>query len=310
MSAEKPKTGIILAVIFGIFGIMCACLAMTATDKYRTQKARVKRLEQKLAAGKQEVIKVPTLQLQAMDALEKKKMMGWDLEEVTEERDELSSECDELKTEVQTLKIGEIFYGAEKATLLKTIDVLRGKLSQAGTVTESKALLDELKVVKASKAAAEKSIVELEAILAERGPAMEEVVHAAPVLVSGDLKRVQRLLAGTEKDKARLVKKLKLLEIKNEKLSKELGTLKEALVATQERSKTEEETKAEQIASNLKKVIETASGELLPSLKEALTDLRRKVVSPYTAESDLLNAFKETETRFASIESALTPKKQ
>ncbi len=100
MANEKPKTGIILAVMFGLFGIISACLAITAVDKYRTQKAIVKRLEQKLAAGKQEVIKVPTLQLQTMDAQENEKIMGWDLEEVTEERDELSSECGELKAEL------------------------------------------------------------------------------------------------------------------------------------------------------------------------------------------------------------------
>lgn len=310
MANAKPKTGIILAIMFGLFGIMCACLAITATDKYRTQKARVKQLEQKLAAGKQEVIKVPTLQLQTMAAQDKKRMIESDLEGVTEEKDELSSECDELKSELKVMKIAEIYYGSEKADMLNTINGLREKLSVAVQAPKNKALLEELAAVKSSKAAAEKSIAELEAILAERGPAMEEAAPAAPVLVREDVKRVQRLLANTEKEKARLEKKLKSLELKNERLAQELGALKKALVAAQEKPKTKEEIEAEKMASTLKKVIETASTELLPSLKEALTDLRRKVVSPYTAERDLNKAFKETETRLASIESALTPKKQ
>ncbi|MBI2559556.1 MAG: hypothetical protein HYW14_00265 [Planctomycetes bacterium] len=319
MANAKPKTGVILAIMFGLFGILCACLAITATDKYRTQKARVKRLEQKLAAGKQEVIKVPTLQLQAMEAEGKKKSLESDLEGLTTERDELSSQCDELKTELQTMKIAEAYYASEKANMVKTIGELREKLSVVAKASdkitaleaEKKALLNELAAIKSEKTAAEKGIAELQAILAKRGPAVEEaaptVEAKAPTLVREDVKEVQHLLADTEKEKAKLEKKVNLLETKNKNLTQELDTLKKTLASVQEKPKLEEETEVVQLADTIKKTIETASAELLPGLKEALTDLRKKVESPYTAERDLLKAFKETETRLSSIESALTP---
>lgn len=314
MANGKPKSGIILAIMFGLFGILCACLAITATDKYRTQRTRVKQLEQKLAAGKQEVIKVPTLQLQTMEAESKKKIAEIDLQSTTEERDGLTTQCVELKTELQTMKIAEAYYGSERANMLKTISELREKLGVAvqsqdrRTVleTENKALLKELAGVKSAKAVAEKIAAELEVILAEKGPPMEKAAPVAPVLVSEDVKKVQRLLADTEKEKARLEKNLKLLEIEKGKLLQELDSLKNTLAQAQEKPKTGEEAEAEKAVSTLKKVIQTASTELLPSLKESLTNLRKKVASPYTAERDLHKAFKETETRLASIESTLT----
>ncbi len=322
MANEKPKTGVILAIMFGLFGMLCACLSITATDKYRTQKARVKRLEQKLAAGKQEVIKVPTLQLQAMDAQDKKSRAEKELVDVTGEKDTLGSQCDELKTQLQTMKIAEAYYESEKANMVKTISELREKLAVASKPsdkltaleTENKALLKELSAVKSSKATAEKSIAELEAILAKRGPAAEEAPHVAeakaPVLVKEDVKELQHLLADTENEKAKIEKNVKLLEIKNKSLTQELDTLKKTLTAAKEKPKLEEETAAELLADTLKKTIETASKELLPGLKEAMTDLRKKAMSPYTAERDLLKAFKETETRLASVENALRPKEQ
>lgn len=314
MANEKPKSGIILAIMFGLFGILCACFAITATDKYRTQRARVKQLEQKLAAGKQEVIKVPTLQLQTMEAEGKKKIAEIDLQSTTEERDGLTTQCAELKTELQTMKIAEAYYGSERANMLKTISELREKLAIAiqsqdritALETGNKALLKELAAVKSAKAVAEKTAAELEVILAEKGPPMEKAAPVAPALVSEDVKKVQRLLADTEKEKTRLAKNLKLLEVEKGKLLQELDLLKNTLAQAQEKPKTGEEAEAEKAVSTLKKVIETASTELLPSLKEALTNLRKKVASPYTAERDLHKAFKETETRLASIESTLT----
>lgn len=94
-----PKGLTIIAILMGLITILCVGLALTATSKYRTQRHRVTELEERLMAGKAELVKVPQVQLALQE--EQKKLKGKDdeINTVKEEMESVRSELENLKNE-------------------------------------------------------------------------------------------------------------------------------------------------------------------------------------------------------------------
>ncbi len=138
-----PKGLTIIAILMGLITIFCAGLALTATSKYRTQRHRVTELEERLMAGKTELLKVPQVQLKLQE--EQKKLKGKE-QEISSAKDEAES----LKSEVESLKHDQELLGAGKAVSDRELQqreiALKEERVKVATLDEKVKELEEIKV--------------------------------------------------------------------------------------------------------------------------------------------------------------------
>ncbi len=98
-----PKGLTIVAILMGLIAILGLGLAITATSKYRTQRHRVTELEERLMAGKAELVKVPQVQLKLQEEQKKLKDKEDEINGVKEELESLRSEHENLVHEHELL---------------------------------------------------------------------------------------------------------------------------------------------------------------------------------------------------------------
>ncbi len=136
MATGNVKLFAITTVLFALFGIMFFGLSVTSIGKYKAQKGRVHGLEQKMLAGKKEILKVPEMIANLRNADKEKHELESQVAELTETNEELNTEFAELQKEHTTLTIAKAVLETDKAGYTKNliearqaVEELRNKLS-------------------------------------------------------------------------------------------------------------------------------------------------------------------------------------
>ncbi len=102
-----PKGLTIITILMGLITILFAGLALTATSKYRTQRHRVTELEEKLLAGRAELVKIPQIQLQVQEEQRNAKEKEEEIVGVKDELESLQLEYDDFKHEHELLAVAK-----------------------------------------------------------------------------------------------------------------------------------------------------------------------------------------------------------
>lgn len=136
MATGNVKLFAITTVLFALFGIIFFGLSVTSIGKYKAQKGRVHGLEQKMLAGKKEILKVPEMIANLRNADKEKHELESQVAELTETNEELNAEFTELQKEHTTLTIAKAVLETDKAGYTKNliearqaVEELRNKLS-------------------------------------------------------------------------------------------------------------------------------------------------------------------------------------
>lgn len=103
----------IIAIFLGLLSILCLGLALTTATKYRTQRHRVLELEEKVVAGKGELLKVPQLQLKIQGEQKQRRTVEEELAGLKEEKDALAAEYEGFKKEYELLAAAKAVAGRE-----------------------------------------------------------------------------------------------------------------------------------------------------------------------------------------------------
>ncbi|MFN3467537.1 MAG: hypothetical protein ACK4WF_07535 [Candidatus Brocadiales bacterium] len=148
-----PKGLTIIAILMGLITILCVGLVLTATSKYRTQRHRVLELEERLMAGKAELVKVPQVQLKLQE--EQKKLKGKDDEiaSAKEEMESLRSELENIKHEHELLAVAKV--ASDRLLQQTEIALQEAKVRVAG-------LDDKVKELEGIKAQLERKVADLD----------------------------------------------------------------------------------------------------------------------------------------------------
>lgn len=148
-----PKGLTIITILAGLITLLCVGLALTATSKYRTQRHRVTELEERLMAGKAELVKVPQVQLKLQE--EQKKLKGKD-----EEIGNVKGEMESLRSEFENIKHAHELLGAAKAVSDRGLQ----QTDEARAIAlHTVAVLDEkVKELEGVKVQLEKKVAELD----------------------------------------------------------------------------------------------------------------------------------------------------
>lgn len=148
-----PKGLTIIAILMGLITILCVGLVLTATSKYRTQRHRVTELEERLMAGKAELVKVPQVQLKLQE--EQKKLKGKDDEiaGVKEEMGSLRSELENIKHEHELLAVAKVV--SDRLFQQTDVALQEAKVRVAG-------LDDRVKELEGIKAQLERKVADLD----------------------------------------------------------------------------------------------------------------------------------------------------
>ncbi|MFQ5965543.1 MAG: hypothetical protein ACE5KZ_14805 [Candidatus Scalinduaceae bacterium] len=121
MAKENVKLLAITTVIFALFSIIFFGLSVTSIGKYRAQRERVHHMEQKIVAGKKEILKVPETIGKLRIADKEKQELEVELAELTETNEELNTEFNELQKEYTVLTIAKAVLDTEKAGYTKNL---------------------------------------------------------------------------------------------------------------------------------------------------------------------------------------------
>ena len=185
--AENGKAKLIITIIIGLFGVMSFGFALTVTDKYKSARAKATILEEKFEAGKNELIKVPTLQQEAIAAKQEAKGAREEMESLQEELDEAEEELDEVAGQLEETQSqiaeggsGESSEGLDKANeqialLTEENEVLKTE------VQDDEKIIDELKA-KEPDVGDESLTVELDDANKKIGSLMEEINNAEKII--------------------------------------------------------------------------------------------------------------------------------
>lgn len=130
MATPKVKLFAITTVIFSLLFIVFFALSVTSIGKYKGQKTRVEHLEQKILAGKKEMLKVPEVigKLRVAD----KAILDLDSQvaDLTESNEELTGEVAELTKENTILTVAKLVLETDKAGYTKNIVEARQALEE------------------------------------------------------------------------------------------------------------------------------------------------------------------------------------
>jgi chromosome segregation ATPase len=148
-----PKGITIIAILFGLIAMLSAGLAVTATSKYRTQRHRVTELEERLMAGKAELVKVPKVQLALQEEQKKLKGKEDEINSAKEELESLRSEYEGFKHEHELLGLAKVVSDRELQQRDVALQEAKAKAS---------ALDDRVKELEGVKAQLERKITDLD----------------------------------------------------------------------------------------------------------------------------------------------------
>ena len=121
MSQPGSKLFIITTMLFAVISIVLFALSVTSLAKYKGQKQRVHHLEEKMLAGKKEMLKVPEMigRLRVTD----KAKAGLEVEvtDLTESNGELTSEVAGLQKENTILTVAKAVLEMDKSGYTKNL---------------------------------------------------------------------------------------------------------------------------------------------------------------------------------------------
>jgi chromosome segregation ATPase len=136
MLQGKVKLFAITTVLFAVFGVIFFGLAITSIGKYQGQKTRVHHMEQKILAGKKEMLKVPEMIGKLRVADKTNRDFEVQVADLTETNEEITSELAELQKEYTILTVAKAVLEIDKAGYTKNliearqaVDELRNSLS-------------------------------------------------------------------------------------------------------------------------------------------------------------------------------------
>ena len=136
MAGGNVKLFSITTVFFAICAILFFGLSVTSIQKYTAQKKRVHHMEQKILAGKKEVMKVPEMIGKMRKADKESKELQSQMADLTESNEELNSELEEVKVELTTVTIAKAVLETDRSGYTKNliearqaVEELRNQLS-------------------------------------------------------------------------------------------------------------------------------------------------------------------------------------
>lgn len=130
MATPKVKLFAITTVIFSLLFIVFFALSVTSIGKYKGQKTRVEHLEQKILAGKKEMLKVPEVIGKLRVADKAKLDLDSQVADLTESNEELTSEVAELTKKNTILTVAKLVLETDKAGYTKNIVEARQALEE------------------------------------------------------------------------------------------------------------------------------------------------------------------------------------
>ena len=185
--AENGKAKLIVTIIIGLFGVMSFGFALTVTDKYKSAREKASILEEKFEASKGELIKIPTLQQEAIAAKEETKGAREEMESLEEELDEATEELDELKSQVEeggsdSGDSSEISANLDKANEQIALLTEENEVLKTEVQSDEK-IIDELKANTAAPSNdSEELTTELENANNKIGSLMEDINNAEKII--------------------------------------------------------------------------------------------------------------------------------
>ena len=136
MAGGNVKLFSITTVFFAICAILFFGLSVTSLQKYTAQKKRVHHMEQKILAGKKEVMKVPEMIGKLRKSDKESKELQSQMADLTESNEELNSELEDVKVELTTVTIAKAVLETDRAGYTKNliearqaVEELRNQLS-------------------------------------------------------------------------------------------------------------------------------------------------------------------------------------
>lgn len=121
MGKGNVKLFAITTVFFAVFAIIFFALSVTSMGKYHGQKTRVHHMEQKILAGKKEILKVPEVIGQLRAADKAKQELEVQVVELTEASEDMNTELANLKREYIILSVAKAVLDIEKAGYTKNL---------------------------------------------------------------------------------------------------------------------------------------------------------------------------------------------
>ncbi len=147
MLTGNAKIFAITTVLFAVIGIICFGLAVTTIGKYTGQKQRVHHLENKILAGKQEILKVPEMIGKLRVADKTNKELETTVVDLTESNGEMETELTELQKELTIVTIAKAVLETDKAgytkNLIEARDAVEELRRQLGA-TDGGASIDDI----------------------------------------------------------------------------------------------------------------------------------------------------------------------
>ena len=144
MLQGKVKLFAITTVLFAVFGVIFFGLSITTIGKYQGQKTRVHHMEQKILAGKKEMLKVPEMIGKLRVADKANLDLTTQVADLTEANEEITSELEGLQKEYTVLTIAKAVLEIDKAGYTKNliearqaVEELRNSLSPNDGGTDS-----------------------------------------------------------------------------------------------------------------------------------------------------------------------------
>ncbi|NOG84036.1 MAG: hypothetical protein EX341_07285 [Candidatus Scalindua sp. SCAELEC01] len=121
MAGGNIKLFSITTVFFAICAILFFALSVTTLARYSAQRERVHHMEQRILAGKKEVLKVPEMIGKLRTAHKESKSLQYELADLTESNEELTSELEELQEEFTLVSIAKTVLEIDKAGYTKNL---------------------------------------------------------------------------------------------------------------------------------------------------------------------------------------------
>jgi vacuolar-type H+-ATPase subunit I/STV1 len=251
MAQGNVKLFAITTVLFAVFGIIFFGLSITSIGKYQGQRQRVHHLEQKILAGKKEMLKVPEMIGKLRKADKTNKEFEVQVAGLTESNGELEEELTELQKELTTVTIAKAVLETDKAGYTKnliearqTVEELRAKLStnDGGSRIDDISLEEELTIEiphseSAEEASTYKHTEATSSALQNTLDSIQKILQSAQFMFLSPGERFEKLNSLITRAKEQSEAKPELNQLVNEfaeKLSSAESTLSEIFASLDE----------------------------------------------------------------------------
>lgn len=121
MAQGKFKLFAVTTAFFAIFAIIFFALSVTSIEKFRAQKKRAHHLEQKILAGKKEMMKVPEVIGKLRVADKTNNELTSEVADLKEANEEMETELTDLQKELTTVTIAKAVLDVERAGYTKNL---------------------------------------------------------------------------------------------------------------------------------------------------------------------------------------------